>query len=71
MTTIRQYQLGCQIIYTKDEWLILQKEITCFCWGIWKPKILSLDFWAPCKEKMEHKIISYHSYLIKTERSDM
>lgn len=28
MTTIGQYQLGCQIIYTKDEWLILEKEIT-------------------------------------------
>lgn len=25
---IGQYQLGYQIIYTKDEWLILEKEIT-------------------------------------------
>jgi len=33
MTTIGQYQLGCQIIYTKNEWLILEKEISLDCFG--------------------------------------
>lgn len=62
--------MGCQIIYIKDEWLIWEKEITFDSVGVYGNQ----KSWAwifKCLVKIEHKIISYHSWIIEIERSDM